>query len=331
LQNVDTLYWRAAGETTDRVEAVQVSEDVLCVFNATPLEKYENYRLCLDRWGRSDNDHSAPDLGPTVYNLIDGLVSFLGINRYAPHNTTQPRLLVDAMPEVYSRSSDALLRRLLSRKGFTAGQRRAMLRQVKERGSAYLAPLNAVYVRQFRMMFSAEDATRFLHHACRGLPNRVNGKAPAPLAPEDAFYATVFEHALAFFGSRILYPARPAFRDADLAELSDLTCEDLEQQTSLSYPDTAEALDFLAAHREFERTRQKSRLAPEWLTRAVAFTGRKYEYVTEQLGYLAGNDLYDAYLEGRLTPTTLRKLFLAHIEEPGVARDGYFRLSSRLT
>ena len=64
LQNVDALYWRAAGEVRDQVEAVEVRENVLCVFNATPLEKYENYRLCLDRWGR--NDHSAPDLGPTA-------------------------------------------------------------------------------------------------------------------------------------------------------------------------------------------------------------------------------------------------------------------------
>src|SRR5208282_2649565 len=78
LQNVDALYWRAAGEASDHVEAVEVRnevrkddrkevgkdirEHVLCVFNATPLEKYEHYRLCLDRWGRSDNDHSAPDL-----------------------------------------------------------------------------------------------------------------------------------------------------------------------------------------------------------------------------------------------------------------------------
>ena len=138
LQNVDALYWRAAGEAHDHVEAVQVRkevrENIFCVFNATPLEKYENYRLCLDRWGRSDNDHSAPDLGPTLYNLIDGMVRFLGINQYSPHNTTQPRLLVDLMPEVYSRSSDALLRRLLSRKGFTAEQRRSLLRQVRERG-----------------------------------------------------------------------------------------------------------------------------------------------------------------------------------------------------
>ncbi len=340
LQNVDALYWRAAGEARDHVEAVLVRKDVrkevrkdirenvLCVFNATPLEKYENYRLCLDRWGRDDNDHSAPDLGPTLYNLIDGMVRFLGINQYSAHNTTQPRLLVDLMPEVYSRSSDALLRRLLSRKGFSAEHRRSLLRRVHERGSVYLTPINAVYVRQFRMTSSAEDATRFLHQACRGLPNLSSGKAPAaqaapcakPLDKDDAFYMDVFEHALAFFGSRILYPARPAFRDTDIAELFDVTREDLEHQTALPFADAVDALDFLIQHRA-----QDCRAA-----QAPAFTGRKYEYAAEQLGYLTGNDLYDAYLEGRLTTTALRKLFLTHIEEPGVARAAYVQLRKRL-
>jgi len=338
LQNVDALYWRAAGEARDHVEAVQVRkefrngfrENVLCVFNASPLEKYENYRLCLDRWRR--DDHSAPDLGPTLYNLIDGLVRFLGINQYSPHNTTQPRLLVDLMPEVYSRNSDALLRRLLSRRGFTAERRRSLLRQVRERGSVYLAPINAVYVRQFRMTSSAEDATRFLHQACRGLPNLSNGKAAAGettahaasasqlLDKDDAFYMLIFEHALAFFGSRILHPVRPAFRDTDLAELFDITREDLEHQTSLPFVDAVEALDFLTEHRAHD-----VRTAP-----APAFTGRKYEYVVEQLGYLTGTDLYDAYLEGRLTTAALRRLFLAHIEQPGVAREAYVQLKTRL-
>ena len=341
LQNVDALYWRAAGEARDHVEAVEVRENVLCVFNATPLEKYENYRLCLDRWGRSDNDHSAPDLGPTLYNLIDGMVRFLGINQYSPHNTTQPMLLVDLMPEVYSRSSDALLRRLLSRKGFTTEHRLSLLRQVRERGSVYLTPINAVYVRQFRMTSSAEDATRFLHQACRGLPNLCTGK-PAPnaapvaqsLDEDDAFYMAVFEHALAFFGSRILHPARPAFRDTDLADLFDVTREDLEHQTSLPFADAVEALDFLIQHRELDfrdnHRSQRQPSAPESLAQAPAFAGRKYEYVAEQLGYLTGNDLYDAYLEGRLTTAALRKLFLTHIEEPGVAREAYTQLRARL-
>src|SRR4030088_74185 len=286
LQNVDALYWRAAGEASDHIEAVEVRkevrktvlEHVLGALNVTPLEKHENYRLCLDRWGRNEDDHSAPDLRPTLYNLIEGMVRFLGINQYSSHNTTQPKLLVDLMPEVHSRSSDALLRRLLSRKGFTGEQRRSLLRQVRERGSVYLPPINAVYVREFRMSSSAEDATRFLHQACRGLPNLSNGKALAqhaaphaaagtqPLDRDDAFYVAVFEHALAFFGSRILNPARPALRDPDIANLFDVTHEDLENQTSLPFADGVEALDFLIQHRQHEF---RSALAP-------AFTGLKY-------------------------------------------------------
>src|SRR3984885_7375045 len=327
LQNVDALYWRAAGEARDHIEAVQVCENTLCVFNATPLEKYENYRLCLDRWRRGDDDRSAPDLGPTLYNLIDGMVRFLGINQYSPHNTTQPRLLVDLMPEVHSRNSDGLLRRLLSRKGFTAEDRRSLLRQVRERGSVYLAPINAVYVRQFRMTSSAEDAMRFLHQACRGLPNLCNGRAganapPVPLDRDDAFYLAVFEHALAFFGSRILHPTRPVVRDSDLEELSDVTREDLEQQTSLSFVDALEALDFLVQQR-----RGAAHATP---THAPNFRGGRHKIVVEQLGCLTGNDLYDAYLEGRLNCAALRKLFLTHIEEPGVARRAYLQLRTRL-
>jgi hypothetical protein len=330
LQNVDALYWRAAGEARDHIEAVQVCENTLCVFNATPLEKYENYRLCLDRWRRGDDDQSAPDLGPTLYNLIDGMVRFLGINQYSPHNTTQPRLLVDLMPEVHSRNSDTLLRKLLSRKGFTAEDRRSLLRQVRERGSVYLAPINAVYVHQFRMTSSAEDAMRFLHQACRGLPYLCNGRAGTPHFPpvavldrDDAFYLAVFEHALAFFGSRILHPTRPVVRDSDLAELFDVTREDLEQQTSLPFADAVEALGFLV--------QQRRTPASDSPTHAPSFSGRKYEYVAEQLGYLTGNDLYDAYLEGRLTTAALRKLFLTHIQEPGVARKAYTQLRTRLT
>ena len=63
LQNIDRLYWRAAGERKENVEAVRVNPDVLCIFNATPLEKYESYRQCIERW-RQENA-CALDLAPT--------------------------------------------------------------------------------------------------------------------------------------------------------------------------------------------------------------------------------------------------------------------------
>src|ERR1700722_5069860 len=73
LQNVDALYWRAAGERAAKVDAVHVQDDVLCVFNATPLEKYESYRLFLDQRSRCD---SGPDFAPSIYNLVNSLASF---------------------------------------------------------------------------------------------------------------------------------------------------------------------------------------------------------------------------------------------------------------
>ena len=108
LQNVDALYWRATGERQERVEAVRVNDNVACVFNSTPLEKDESYRLYLSK---CEGEAGQPDLVPTIYNLIDSLLCFLGIDRYSPHNTTQPKFLVDLLPEVYSGSSDARLRK----------------------------------------------------------------------------------------------------------------------------------------------------------------------------------------------------------------------------
>ena len=158
LQNVDALYWRAAGERADRVEAVRVNHDVLCVFTATPLEKYESYRLFLDQWSRCDK---APDFAPTIYNLVDSLANFLEINRYSPHNGTQPKFLIDMLPEVCGGSSDAMLRRLLSRKTGDDPQFASMLARIEECGSAYLPEVNAFYVREFQMMYAAlrDDAT----------------------------------------------------------------------------------------------------------------------------------------------------------------------------
>ncbi len=289
LQNVDALYWRAAGERVDKVDAVRVNDDVLCVFNATPLEKYESYRLFLDQWSRCD---SGPDFAPTIYNLIDSLASFLEINRYSPHNGTQPKFLVDMLPEVHGNSSDAMLRRLLSRKGISQQQLETMLASVEERGSAYLPQVNAFYIREFQMMHAAEDAARFLHHACRGLPQRLNGHGANTIdaagsngtaLPTDAFYTRVIEHAVAYFGSRVLYPSRPAPETEDAPALSRAACEKAAQS-------------------------------------AVRAEADKFEAIAEEWGYRLGSQIYNVYLAGKVKPHGLRRLFLTHLDEPGLPR-----------
>jgi uncharacterized iron-regulated protein len=281
LQNVDPLYWRAAGESADQVEAVLVSDNVLCVFNATPLEKYESYRLFLDQWSRCD---SGPDFAPTVYNLVDSLAGFLEINRYSPHNSTQPKFLVDMLPEVHGHASD-VMQRLLSRKGIGSEQLEPMLTRVQERGSAYFPEVNAFYMREFQLVHAAEDAARFLHHACRGLPHRLNGHVESGTVKEertvDVFYRRIVEHFLADFGSRVLYPSRSA--------------------PVGNGPLSRAAFD-------------------KYAQAAVHGDVKKFDSSALELGYRLGSLLYAAYLEGTIKPAALRRLFLAHLDKPESGR-----------
>jgi len=291
LQNVDALYWQATGARQERVDAVRVSDDVVCVFNATPLEKYESYRLCLSRW-RQEGEQS-PDIGPTIYNLIDSLLRFLDVNRYASHNGTQPKFLVDLLPEVHCGSSDARLRRLLSRVTGETERIEAMLRKVEAQGSVYLPAINAFYVREFHMTGAAEEASRFLHHACRGLPLRRNGHASGTGEPPDRFYGRTLEHALAYFGSRVLYPARPAIGDQEGCEFSRAACE-------------------------------------RFMHEALHSDRNRFDAIAQRLGYTLGSQLYDAYLRGCVSRSVLRHWFLAHIEEPGKARETCFEVARKV-
>jgi hypothetical protein len=280
LQNVDALYWQAAGESQEQVEAVRVADDVVCAFNTTPLEKYENYRLYLSRLGRADED--GPDVAPTIYNLIDSLIRFLGINRYSSTNRTQPKFLVDLLPEVYGPASDARLRRLLSRHAPPESDVQALLHRVQERGSIYLPQVNAFYMREFRIVYAAEEAARFLHHACQGLPLRANGKREMPIASAERFYALALEHALADFGSRVLCPARPRVQGEEGTRLSRASCERRLGNAVEGKEDFCQA--------------------------------------AELLGALMGSRLYAAYLAGTVSRGQLRRLFLAHVVMPGEAR-----------
>jgi Haem-binding uptake, Tiki superfamily, ChaN len=291
LQNVDALYWQATGEQQECVEAVRVSDDVACVFNSTPLEKYESYRLCLARWNQEDKEPA--DLGPTIYNLIDSLLRFLDVNRYASHNGTQPKFLVDLLPEVHCGSSDARLRRLLSRATGEAEKIEAMLQKVEAQGTVYLPAINAFYVREFQMTCAAEEASRFLHHACRGLPLRRNGHAVATGEPADRFYARTLEHALAYFGSRVLYPARPGISDQEACEFSHAACEKLMHE---------------ALHSDRNR----------------------FDSIAQKLGYTLGSQLYDAYLRGWVSRSVLRHLYMARIEQPGKARQICFEVARKV-
>ena len=324
LQNVDHLYWRAAGERREHVEAVRVDRNVLCVFNATPLEKYESYRQCIERWRQ---EHAAPDLAPTFYNLVDALARFLHIDKYAAHNGTQPVYLVDRMPEVYSRPSLEAIRKLLSRKASGEEEIKAILTHVENSGCCYVPRMAAIFVRQFQMVAGAEEAARFVHYACRpAVATAVNGEAGGePEKRAELFYTRAIEHALGYFGSRLLYPARPAARESELYTLYAQTQEAIEERTLYTYREYMQMIDFLVMHKDFESNTRQYSAVPALVRDGLGFTGAKFAFATEKLGYMLGSELYDSYIAGRVSKRYIRTLFFRKLNGPA-ARSTYFQI-----
>jgi hypothetical protein len=42
--------------------------------------------------------------------------------------------------------------------------------------------------------------------------------------------------------------------------------------------------------------------------------------MAEEWGYRIGSQIYDAYVAGKVAPSGVRRLFLTHLDEPGIAR-----------
>ncbi len=207
LQNIDCLYWLSAGEPQDLVEAVEIRDDVLCAFSSTPLEKYEHYRLCIDRW--KQERAGVLDLAPSFYNLINSFFQFLNVNPYSTRGRRSHSFLIDELPEVWCAASDTQLDRLLYRR--LNSHAKSVRSAVNAGGSYFVAGRNVIVASEFRMPWAAEQAVRCVYHACRGT-------LPKTQSTEDGFYSRVLESALGFFGSKILCPSRKLFPESEIYE-----------------------------------------------------------------------------------------------------------------
>jgi hypothetical protein len=319
LQNVDQLYFRAAGELSERVSAVQVDRDTAAVFNATPVEKWHSYRLCISRW--RDESRRAPDFTPLIYDLIDALLAFLHIDRYADEDSGS-RYFVDCYPEVANVSSIARAESLLDRKPLHKARRDRILAQVVDRGSCYIPELNFMVVHRLRMQAAASDVASFVHHACRDF-----GEAASEvLISEDSLYAAAMERAFVHFGAQVLYPCETASED-ELLSLYSMSKEEIEAGTLLSYREYMRVLDCVMMHRDYERHR-RSYAAPPALLRELlsSSSGAAATVLATQLGRLLGGDLYRAYLAGSISRRVIRALFFRKLRG-GKAREMYFSLA----
>lgn len=78
LQNVDAIYWKLEENGLGEARAVRVHDGCYCVFNATPIEKYESFRQYLHKCIEED---SSGDWTLLAQTLMELMMDFLALKK----------------------------------------------------------------------------------------------------------------------------------------------------------------------------------------------------------------------------------------------------------
>jgi hypothetical protein len=322
LQNVDQLYFRAAGELVQHIDALRVSNKAVAVFNATPLEKWQSYRLCIERW--REESRWAPDFTPLLYDLIDALLELLHIESCPDEDDESNRYFVDCYPEVVHLNSLERGREVL-RRGLAGAELNRRLLELVEDGSCYVPELNLLVVYQLRMAPASKHVARFVYQACRGFEPQIVTTDAETGRTEDAFYARILEHAFEHFGAHLLYPSQPIGSEDDLLSFYE---EASSPGVPLSAAEYVHVLDCALLHRDYELHAQSYAQKPPMLRDVSSWSNEMRELLALYLGQLLGSDLYRAYLKGTLSRIDGRSLMFRRLAHG--ARGIYFSAARRV-
>jgi hypothetical protein len=244
----------------------------------------------------------------------------------------QPRFLIDTLPEIRVRPDTEALRKLMLRNGIAGMELANLIASLEPARSCYVERLNTIFATGFDLAHAAGQCARFLHLSCSGRLGeyRARDAEEGQRSVESLFYCCVLDEALKDFGPRILHPARPMSRDADLYALYACAPEEIERQMLCTYREYMQMVDFLVTHRDYELYGSRYVGSPQLIAEGLRFEGERLAFVVRKLGALLGSDLFTAYLEGRASKRYIRSLYFRKLHLEQSARDSYFQCVRRI-
>lgn len=331
LQNLEEPYWQLVRSGHQHADTVQVARNVFCHFSASPLEKYEAYRQTIERWNQERPDDEEIDLTPSIYNMVDTILKFLGISKYRRSVSREGAgsiSLVDAYPEVYSAVESGAFTRLLRKQKVARADIAEIAQHMRRNGSCYIPSVNAVYIGTFSLVHGGEEAAHFVNHALRGDLFR----RPATLPTQaDVFYNAVITEALGFFGSKLIDPSRNHFFETSFYKYYRKPREVVEKETGYGYEEFCAIIDFILLHKKFERAYSTFSEVPPALLAGIRTRSRRlFSTLTHELGYFLGQQIYDGVHAGVLDRASVARMFARRLQEKGEALGLYLDLCARL-
>lgn len=310
FQDPDAIYWQRVAEQADPTAPLGIDKRTVAVFHTTPLEKYEAYRLVLDRWQSDLPQDEEIDLTPAVYHLIGVLARWIGVSperRRLRHRAGWSEELVDAYPEVYSGiEAKELLRPILVEHGRNDIEIADARRKLSDAGALYESRSNTMFLTRYLPGPAAGEAARFLRTALTG--RLFIAGEDFTRDKSEAAYGAAYTEALAHLGSWLVDPA------CDFGSV-------VRHVGAGSGPPTSapDSEGWLEAHRRFERSDQP--MPDEALIEALRGSRELRRKLACDLGARLGADLVDRVRSGRLDKSGLRRLFTRPLAPAHAARD----------
>ena len=197
---------------------------------------------------------------------------------------------------------------------FTLEEIREIKRQILASESYYISKMRYVYLANLSVNHAAEEAAHCIKHLCSG-----NEKAREP---GDAFYANILHEALGFFGSKIVNHKRKCFHAKEFEKhLRYFHSIKIPKNRRLEYETSVLVTQFKKA---------EGRGEPLDATNLYHRDPDLFFAVTHALGYMLGDKLYYALLEGVIYKSVLRNLFYDPWRGSGKPFQIYWELIQKL-
>ena len=280
-QNSEFVYWQLAKEgLEDSVEVVRMSENEFCRMHTPPVICQRSYLNWLEH---EEGEIDYADAKQNFLELADRICQFLKIDLKGAGEQV----------EVFTPGDLSFLDVLEKSRQFKPEEIRAIKRQIAAGESYYIAKLRTVYLASLSLNHAGEEAAHFIKHSCSGT-EKERGLG-------DAFYANILHEALGFFGSKIINHKRKCFHEKDFEKhLSYFNSIRVPKERQLEF----ETALIVCQYRRAEMVGVSPEVADIYRRDPSLFFS-----VTHALGYMLGDKLYYALVNGVIYKTDIRQLF----------------------
>ena len=300
-QNCEALYWKLEAQGLEHtVDVLRVRAGEYCVIATPPIVAQQSYLNWLD----NDDDFMDEGAPEKIFKeFVEIIARALAIR------------VGDALDNVVVSSViDVQFLDTLRRRGKFSGKELEEIRRQILRSESYFIPkANMVFLGHLSINHAAEEASHFLRHICGG------DEEPRYLV--DAFYCRVLNEAIGFLGSKLINHKRKCPHAPDFERM-------LREHKKGN--DKRSPLDLAVADAVVKHRRMEHGLGTRGLKEIYMADADTFNAVTHALGYMLGDKLYYAMLEGTVSKDDARELFYDKFEEDGAALTTYLALTTRV-